>query len=166
MAAVRWTRHLKRLCWSTSISGQKRDGTYNKSVSCIYYLRDRHRTRFIKTSVPTRVENIIHGRHTWLTFVGLLALLSKEFTLNTTLLFWRKTKLKMNADQFPFDMIFLANFGKQWSSWQLSNNFLIMWNQRWQYKAEIIKITDWSKGIMSHPESEWPLSEKRKLPAG
>lgn len=53
--------------------------------------------------------------HTWYTFVGPLALLSKEFILNTTLLFCRKTKLKINADNSSFDMIFLATFGKQWS---------------------------------------------------
>lgn len=142
MAAVRWTHHLKRLCWSTSISGQKRDGTY-KSVSCIHHLRDRHRTSFVKTFIPTRVGNI-HDIHTWLTLVGLLALPSKEFTLNTTLLFWRKTKLKTNADLTTLLLIgfFLLLLVKnEVNSWQLSNNFVI-WNQRWQSKAEIVKISD------------------------
>lgn len=45
MAAVRWTRHLKQLCWSTSTIGQRRDGTYMSVSSSSNFLRERHRTR-------------------------------------------------------------------------------------------------------------------------
>lgn len=44
MAAVRWTRHLKQLCWSTSTIGQRRDGTYMSVSSSSNFLRERHRT--------------------------------------------------------------------------------------------------------------------------
>lgn len=57
--------------------------THNKSVSCIHHLRDRHRTRFVNTSVPTGGINIIRDTHTWLTFVGLLAVPSKEFIIHS-----------------------------------------------------------------------------------
>lgn len=67
------------------------------------------------TSVPIKAGNIIHRIYTRLTFVGLLAF----FMLNTTLLFWSKTKCKINADNFSFDMIFLVNN-------KMADNFLII----------------------------------------
>lgn len=81
MAAVRWTRHLKQLCWSTSTIGQRRDGTYMSVSSSSNFLRERHRTRHcyksgmhiiykhkpstFKTVPGSSRPVIVWGDHTW-----------------------------------------------------------------------------------------------------
>lgn len=61
------------------------------------YLSSKRQTqdKLCKDICSQKSRSIIHGTHIWLTFVGLLALLSQEFTLITTLLFCRKNSESM-----------------------------------------------------------------------